>query len=139
LLAEDNESIRRFMAYRLRQSGAEVAVAADGREAVDLVLAAREAGRPFDWVLMDVQMPVLDGYEATRQIRERGYRGPVIALTAYPAGDSPDDHPAFGCDAHIGKPVDWDQLVEVLNAHRGKPHGPGETTPPASGARDHGV
>ncbi|HEY2155461.1 MAG TPA: PAS domain S-box protein, partial [Isosphaeraceae bacterium] len=119
LLAEDNEAIRHFLALRLQQRGTEVAVASNGREAVDLALAAQEAGRPFDWILMDVQMPVLDGYEATRELRDRDYRRPIIALTAYATEENREECLGFGCDDHLTKPVDWDRLVSVLAAHRG--------------------
>ncbi len=118
LLAEDNEAIRHLVALRLEQRGTEVAVASNGRQAVDLALAAQAAGRPFDWILMDVQMPVLDGYQATRELRDRDYRRPIIALTAYATAENREESLRFGCDDHLGKPVDWDCLVRVLAAHR---------------------
>ncbi len=118
LLAEDNEAIRHLVALRLEQRGTEVAVASNGRQAVDLAMAAQEAGRPFDWILMDVQMPVLDGYAATRELRDRDYRRPIIALTAYATAENREESLRFGCDDHLGKPVDWDRLVRVLAAHR---------------------
>jgi CheY-like chemotaxis protein len=65
-----------------------------------------------------MQMPVLDGYEATRQLRDAGYRHPIIALTAYATADHREECLRFGCDDHISKPVDWAHLVEVLNSHR---------------------
>jgi PAS domain S-box-containing protein len=118
LLAEDNEAIRRFVALRLQQAGASVEVAGDGQEAIEQALAALAAGRSFDWILMDVQMPVLDGYEATRELRGRGYRGPIIALTAFATPENREESLRFGCDDHISKPVDWGHLMDVLNAHR---------------------
>ncbi len=120
LIAEDNESISKFLAYRLGKSGSEVAIAQDGQEALDLALASHRSGKPFDWVLMDLQMPKLDGFEATRQLRREGYRGPIIALTAYANNEHKEECLRFGCDDHISKPVDWPRLVEVLNRHRGK-------------------
>ena len=107
------------MALRLEQYGTEVSVACNGREAVELALAAREVGRPFDWILMDVQMPVLDGYGATRELRDRGYRGPIIALTAYATAENREECLRFGCNDHLSKPVDWGRLVQVLAGHRG--------------------
>jgi CheY-like chemotaxis protein len=118
LLAEDNEAIRRFLALRLHRAGVEVAAACNGQEAVDQAEAALEAGRPFDWILMDLQMPVLDGYEATRQLRSRGYRAPIIALTAYATAENREECLRFGCDDHLSKPLDWDRLIDVLTAHR---------------------
>ena len=119
LLAEDNESIRRFMALRLQQLGAEVDVARNGQEAIDLALAALRDGRPFDWILMDVQMPVVDGYEATRRLRGEGYRRPIIAVTAYAIPAHREESLRFGCDDHVSKPVEWGGLIEVL--HRLRP------------------
>ncbi|HEV3165280.1 MAG TPA: PAS domain S-box protein [Isosphaeraceae bacterium] len=133
LLAEDNEPIQRFVRFRLQQSGAEVVVAGNGQEAVELALAARDASRPFDWILMDVQMPVLDGYEATRQLRDQGYRWPIIALTAYASAENREECLKFGWDDYVSKPVDCVRLLEVLHAHRvGKPET--QTPQPASPA-----
>ena len=67
---------------------------------------------------MDVQMPVLDGYAATRELRDRDYRRPIIALTAYATAENREECLRFGCDDHVSKPVDWDRLVRVLAAHR---------------------
>ncbi len=119
LIAEDNESISKFLAYRLEKSGSEVTLAGDGQEALDLALASHLSGKPFDWVLMDLQMPKLDGFEATRQLRREGYRAPIIALTAYANTEHKEECLRFGCNDHISKPVDWPRLVEVLNRHRG--------------------
>ena len=83
LLAEDNEPNRFVIRFRLEQAGAEVIVVPNGRDAIEKALAAQGSGRPFDVVLMDMQMPILDGYEATRQLRGEGFRQPILALTAY--------------------------------------------------------
>lgn len=128
LLAEDHESIRQAVALRLQQLGVEVEVAGDGREAVERALAARDAGRPFDWILMDVQMPILDGYGATAELRRRGYRGAIIALTAYASAEDREDGLRIGCDDHLAKPIDWSRLAEVLEATRRRP-GPIESPP----------
>lgn len=127
LIAEDNESIRKFLEFRLEKSGTEVVVAEDGQQALELALHAKQAGRPFDWVLMDLQMPKLDGFEATRQLRLAGYLWPIIALTAYAITEHREECLRFGCDDHVSKPVDWPQLIAVLNRYRGRLHAEGKT------------
>ena len=83
LLAEDGLDNQRLIVFLLKKAGAEVAVAENGQIAYDLALTARDEGTPFDVILMDMQMPVMDGYDATGSLREAGYTGPIIALTAH--------------------------------------------------------
>jgi CheY-like chemotaxis protein len=88
-----------------------VTLAENGEVAVDLAL-ARE--RPFDIILMDMQMPIMDGYEAAQRLREAGYRGPIIALTAHAmAGDRQRCLDA-GCDEYVSKPIDRTTLLQTL-------------------------
>ena len=81
LVAEDNSDLQPIFARQLNLLGLEVVGVSNGRDAVDFVLAAYEAGNPFDLVLMDLEMPIVDGYEATRRIRAGGFSGPILALT----------------------------------------------------------
>ncbi|MCP4507100.1 MAG: response regulator, partial [Fuerstiella sp.] len=83
LLAEDGPDNQRLIGYVLKKAGAAVTLADNGQVGFDLATIAESEGRPFDVVLMDMQMPVLDGYSATRRLREKGYTRPVIALTAH--------------------------------------------------------
>ena len=76
LLAEDGPDNQRLISFVLRKAGAEVTTAENGVVAFDRATAASAAGRPFDLILMDMQMPVLDGYNATRKLRAWGYEGP---------------------------------------------------------------
>ncbi|MGH8135540.1 MAG: response regulator [Steroidobacteraceae bacterium] len=114
LLVEDNPTNQRVAQLYLERAGCEVSMAADGREA----LAALESKR-FDIVLMDVQMPVMDGLEATRLIRERerGRRTPVIALTANAMKQQIDECKASGMDDVLPKPIDREQLGAMLDRY----------------------
>jgi CheY-like chemotaxis protein/anti-sigma regulatory factor (Ser/Thr protein kinase) len=114
LLVEDNPTNQRVAQLYLERAGCEVAMAADGREA----LAALESRR-FDIVLMDVQMPVMDGLEATRRIREseRGRRTPIIALTANAMKQQIDECKANGMDDVLPKPIDREQLGAMLDRY----------------------
>ena len=122
LLAEDIPDNQRLIAAVLREAGAEVVIAQDGREALEKALATqRGRGRrysdpeePFDVVLMDMQMPALDGYEATRRLREEGYAGPIIALTAHAMQGDRRKCLDAGCDAYLAKPIRPEKLVETV-------------------------
>ncbi len=116
LLVEDGPDNQAIISYMLRRAGAEVMLASNGREGGELALAASRARRPFDVILMDMDMPILDGYEATRWLREEGYQGQVIALTAHAMKGDLDKCLAAGCDHYMSKPVEREDLVrEVAN------------------------
>ncbi len=111
LLVEDNEMNRDMLSRRLMRQGFEVVVAVDGQAGVD----AARAGRP-DIVLMDMSLPVLDGWEATRQLKasEATRTIPVIALTAHAmAGDRQQALDA-GCDDYDTKPIELPRLLEKM-------------------------
>ena len=114
LLVEDGPDNQTILAHILRRAGAEVVIANDGREGVDLALAARDEGRTFDAILMDIEMPVLDGLTATRQLRGAGYEGQIIALTAHAMAEDADRCIAAGCDHYLSKPVERAVLVHVV-------------------------
>lgn len=114
LLAEDNRTNQRLVRHLLEKLGAWVGVAENGREAVDTALAARERGEPYDVVLMDVQMPGLDGHAAARELRRHGYDGPIIALTAHALERDREAALDAGCDDHCTKPIDRHQLVAAI-------------------------
>ena len=75
---------------------------------------AAEGDQPFDLVLMDIQMPVVDGYEATRRLRAKGFRRPIVALTAHALDIEREKSRAVGCNGHLTKPVDRDELIDVI-------------------------
>jgi len=102
----------------LKHLGFAVETASDGNEACALALAALGEGRPFDWILMDMEMPVVDGFEATRRLRSQGYSQPIIAMTAHAFDQARDECFRFGCDDYVTKPIDWNRLKRILAAHR---------------------
>ncbi len=104
LLAEDGPDNQRLLAHHLRSFGLKVCLASDGREAIDLVLKAAET-RPYDLVLMDMQMPVVDGYQATRSLREVGVQTPIVALTAHAMRGDRGRCLDEGCNDYATKPI----------------------------------
>jgi len=114
LLVEDSVDNERLVGHFLRAAGALVEVARDGVEAVTRVLAAAAAAAPFDVTLMDMQMPKLDGYGATAQLRAQGYRGPIVALTAHAMAGDRERCIAAGCDDYLTKPVQRGRMIELV-------------------------
>ncbi len=113
LLVEDCPDSRRLLAYLLRKAGAAVTTASDGRQAVAVALKACEGGDPFDLVLMDVDLPVLSGPEAVRELRRRGYGGPIVALTAHVLEAERQRCATAGFDEYLCKPVEHGRLIET--------------------------
>ena len=113
LLVEDNEINRQVAVEMLRGAGANVTVAANGREAVQMVGASDS---PFDTVLMDLQMPEMDGLEATRIIRKNHSADdtPIIAMTAHALSEERDNCAAAGMNDYLAKPVTSDSLVAMV-------------------------
>jgi len=114
LLAEDCPDSRRLLVHLLERFGLEVKIAENGVRALERVRAARSDGTPFDLVLMDMQMPEMDGYEATRRLRSEGFPGRIVALTAHAMDGSRETCLAAGCDEFLTKPVDRARLRSVI-------------------------
>jgi signal transduction histidine kinase/CheY-like chemotaxis protein len=117
LLAEDGPDNQRLIAFILRKAGATVTVAENGQVAVELALRARSLGRPFDVILMDMQMPVLDGYGATRRLRELGHSEAIIALTAHAMASDREKCLHAGCDDFAPKPIDRRELIASVQKY----------------------
>ena len=114
LLAEDGADSRRLLVHLLERFGLEVEVAENGTRALARAGEAQARGTPFSLVLMDMQMPELDGYEATRRLRRAGFGGRIIALTAHAMDGSRETCIAAGCDEFLTKPVDQARLRALV-------------------------
>ncbi len=114
LLVEDGPDNQRLISYLLRGWGAEVSVAENGRIGVDMALAAREEGPGFSLILMDMHMPILDGFAATQELRDRGVDTPIVALTAYAMQEDRRRCLAAGCDDFASKPIERERLLKTL-------------------------
>ncbi len=120
LIAEDTADVRAFLESVLRKAGLEVETAEDGELAFEKAIAAWEMGQPFDAVLMDMQMPVLNGFDATAKLREKGYQGPIIAITSHALRGDRELCIEAGCDAYTTKPIVRQHLLRTIAVHLSK-------------------
>jgi CheY-like chemotaxis protein len=111
LLVEDNDMNRDMLSRRLERKGYTVRTAVDGRQGLEMAL-----GEPPDLVLMDMSLPVMDGWEATRRIRAAGSKVPVIALTAHAMEGDEQQARAAGCDDYDTKPIELPRLLGKIDA-----------------------
>ena len=98
------------MSFLLRKSGAHVDIAVNGLIGVQQAQASDATGQPYDLILMDMQMPVMDGYTATRTLRDAGWTGSIVALTAHALQEEVDRCLTAGCDACLRKPIEKDDF-----------------------------
>ena len=115
LLADDCLDNQRLFRQILERAGAQVEVAGNGRIALERALEARDHGESFDVILMDMQMPILDGYSATRALRQAGYTRPIVAFTAHVTSADREECLKVGCDDFAPKPIDKATLCEMLS------------------------
>ena len=112
LVAEDNPSNQKLIAILLQRMGLEVILAGDGLEAVE------QCGeQSFDIILMDMQMPNMNGYDATRQLRSQGVKTPIIAVTANAMTGDEQKCIDVGCDGYLSKPINRSELDELVSQH----------------------
>ncbi len=109
LLVDDGEENRDLMSVILQEAGTTFATAENGLEAIELA-----TQQQWDVILMDMQMPVMDGYTATRTLREQGYQKPIIALTAHAMQHAEQECRDAGCSGFLTKPIDFDRLITTL-------------------------
>ncbi len=116
LLVEDGLDNQKLIGAILRRAGAAVDVVANGAEAIAAITAAIEADQAYDLVVMDMQMPVMDGYAATRRLREMDYDRPILALTAHGLEGDREKCLAAGCTDYAAKPVKRMALIGTICA-----------------------
>jgi CheY-like chemotaxis protein len=109
LLADDSKDNQFLVRHMLEKAGMEVREASNGEEAMNLAL-----NENFDVVLMDVQMPVMDCCEATQNLRKAGYKKPIVALTAHAMAEERALTQAAGCDGHLTKPINTQELLQTV-------------------------
>jgi len=112
LIVEDSKANQQLIGILLKKLGFESEIAENGKEAVDLVVQNQ-----FDLIVMDMQMPVMNGYEATKAIREKGIKTPIIAITANAMRGDKEKCIAAGCDHYMPKPIDRNELVKIIQIH----------------------
>lgn len=117
LLVEDSPTLRKAIRTFLLPAKVDLATADNGLEAVSIAEAAQTTGDAFDLILMDVVMPELNGVEATYQLRQRGYAGKIVILTAADAQFDMAASLCAGADDFLPKPFGPDDLIRVIEAH----------------------
>ena len=113
LLVEDCIDNQVIVKHFLKDTGCELDLATNGREGIEMAL-----NNDFDAVLMDIQMPVMDGYEATLQLRQGGYKKPIIALTAHALNEEREKALSLGFSDYITKPIQRKNLIATLNKYK---------------------
>ncbi|MFT7644176.1 MAG: signal transduction histidine kinase/CheY-like chemotaxis protein, partial [Pirellulaceae bacterium] len=117
LLVEDGLDNQRLISVILKKAGARVDLAENGKMGMDKALEALKISTPYDIILMDMQMPIMDGYSATRCLRDLDYQGTIIALTAHAMGHDRQRCLDAGCDDYTTKPINRTKLLELLSSY----------------------
>ncbi|MEE2674687.1 MAG: ATP-binding protein [Myxococcota bacterium] len=127
LVVEDGEDNQRIIAFLLEEAGASVSIANNGQVGVEQACRARDSNQPHDLILMDLQMPVMDGYEATRELRRVGIQTPIIALTAFATSRDQENCTRAGCNDFLSKPIEPERFLGTLERHLAHSRNPAAT------------
>jgi signal transduction histidine kinase/ActR/RegA family two-component response regulator len=117
LLVEDGPDNQRLVSHVLKKAGATVVIAENGKEGIETIQEYEQNNNPFDLVLMDMQMPIMDGYEATTELRGMGYKTPIVALTAHAMSSDRQKCLRAGCDDYASKPIDISALIKLIASY----------------------
>jgi CheY-like chemotaxis protein len=117
LLAEDTRANQHLIRRILEKAGATVDIVENGRLAIEKAEDSLTQQRPYDVVLMDVQMPEMDGLEATRRLRRSGWRRPIVALTAHAMEGDRQTCLQAGCNDYLSKPIRQDRLLVLVGSY----------------------
>lgn len=109
LVAEDAVDTQLLIRQILKKQGAEVDFASNGKQAIEYV-----QNKDYDIILMDIQMPLVDGYQATRRLRSKGFGKPIIGLSAHAMREEQEKIIASGCNQHLAKPFDPKRLIQLI-------------------------
>ena len=119
VVADDRTEIRYLLRQFIEDAGGEVVTAASGLAAIEAIQNSKSGDRGVDLVVMDMAMPGLDGYEATRRLRAGGFDKPIVALTAAASKEDRDRCLEAGCDAYLSKPVDRQTILDLIAEYTG--------------------
>ncbi|MEE9392609.1 MAG: ATP-binding protein [Planctomycetota bacterium] len=114
LIVEDSPDNQLLVRLLLKKEGIESDCADDGHLGIEKAVAAEAEGKPYDIILLDMQMPILDGYETVAELRRRALTSPVVALTAHAMVGDRERCLEAGCDEFLSKPLSRDQLLEIV-------------------------
>jgi signal transduction histidine kinase/CheY-like chemotaxis protein len=126
LICEDNAMNQELIRDHLGRLGLEINIVEDGKLGLAAVQKSMEEGRPYNLIFMDIHMPVMDGLEASSEIRRLGYSNPIIALTANVLTKDTSVYHRYGVVDHLGKPFTTQELWDCLTKYLGPPIPPGQ-------------
>ena len=115
-VVEDSSAIANLVTYLLKEAGAKVRYSVNGEEGVQDILESRDRCQLPDLIIMDMLMPVMDGYSATSKLRKNGIDTPIVAMTAFAFSEDRDKCLAAGCNSYLSKPINPASFVEQLSA-----------------------
>lgn len=114
LVVDDHDDIRKMIQYLLRSAGADTDSVESGEKALELIMRAEERRYPYDAIILDIHLSGISGYEVAQKLRESDYRGTIVAVTAAAMKFEEQKCLAAGCDHYITKPIDEEDLINLL-------------------------